>query len=104
WRLTGLILILFSIFTGIYFTQTKSLGKGRGKIKGWWERIKFASTFSALNSVRFNYGYQRSRTTAFKVLTLIQALGFKVLLFFLLKSFANVIPVLNELATKLLPF
>ena len=96
WRLFFWIVILFGVFTAIYFSQTKPLGS-------IMERLRFALNFAWRTSLTLGYGYQQSRTTVFKTLTLIHSVVFKIMLLCLLKAVANVSPLLNDLIGKLLP-
>lgn len=96
WRLFFWILILLGGFTAIYFSQTKPLGS-------IMERLRFALDFTWRTSVTIGYGYQQSRTTLFKTLTLIHSVVFKIMVLCLLKAVANVSPLLNDLIGKLLP-
>ena len=95
-RLFAWIILLFAVFTAIYFTQTKSLNN-------LVQRLKFALAFSWRTSLTLGYGYQQSRTTLFKTLTLVHSIAFKIMLLCLLKAVANVSPLLNDLIGKLLP-
>jgi hypothetical protein len=96
WRLFFWIVLVFGVFTAIYFTQTKLL-------RDLSERLKFALHFSWRTSLTLGYGYQQSRTTLFKWLTLIHSIVFKIMVLCLLKAVANVSPLLNDLIGKLLP-
>lgn len=100
--LVGLWILLFYLFfTALYWTQPRALTLDRSKWWDWWKRLTFVFDFSARTSWKWFYGYENARTPLFKVLTVIHSLGFKVLLFFLLKAFSNTSPLLNELVGKL---
>jgi uncharacterized protein YjbI with pentapeptide repeats len=100
-RVTLWILLFYLFFTALYWTQTGAMKLERSKWWGRWQRLTFVVDFSARTSWKWLYGYENARTPLFKVLTVIHSLGFKVLLFFLLKAFSNTSPLLNELVGKL---
>jgi hypothetical protein len=95
------MLVAFLAFTALYFSQPRALALDRAKWWGLWSRVKFAVEFSVRTSWKLLHGYEHARTPLFKVLALVQSIGFKVLAFFLLKAFSNTSPLLNELVGKL---
>jgi len=98
----GLWILLFCIFfTGLYWANPRAITLDRSKWWGLRDKITLVVGFSARTSWKLLYGYQNARTPAFKALALIQSIGFKVLIFFLLKAFSNTSPLLNELVGKL---
>lgn len=97
WRLLGWILVVYFAFTGIYWTQTRALASGAKRASGQMKRFTFALAFSLRTSWKLDYGVQNARTPAFKIVTLIHSIGFKVLLLCLLHVMANLSPLLHEL-------
>jgi hypothetical protein len=100
-RLIVWILIVYSLFTVVYWTQTKSLAAGQGRWHEELDRLRFSLIFSLRTSWKVGYGYQNARSSIFKTLTLTQSILFKVMLLCLIKVLSNTSPLLNELIGKL---
>lgn len=101
-RLLGWMLIVLVVFTIVYWTQTAELVQGKHKLKDAWRRLRFALAFSLRTSWTLGFGYTNSRTTIFKILTMVHSIGFKILVLCLLQAFANTSPLLNQLVGKLI--
>ena len=96
----GWMCALFALFTLVYWTQTRALASGRFKLENAWIRLKFASAFSLRTTWEVRLWLPKLRTSAFKIITLVHSIGFKVLFILLLQAFANTSPLLNELVGK----
>jgi uncharacterized protein YjbI with pentapeptide repeats len=101
-RLLGWMLVVFLLFTSVYWTQTKELAHHRNKLKDAWKRLELATAFSLRTSWTLGFGYNNARTPTFKIITLVHSIGFKILLLCLLQTFANTSPLLNQLVGKLI--
>lgn len=94
--------VTVSCFALLYLTQVTSLGAKRSRLMRWWMRLCFAVSFSARTSLQPKYGFDRSLTSTFKVITAIQWVISVVLLTCLLYSISKTNPLANELLKKLL--
>jgi hypothetical protein len=65
--------------------------------------LEWTLAFTWLTSWKMLYGFTNSRSLLFKGLTLLHALGFKVLLVCLVQVISNVSPLLHTILGKLLP-
>jgi uncharacterized protein YjbI with pentapeptide repeats len=102
WRVGGWMLLVYLLFTSVYWTQTKSLAAKKTKWEGWSARLQFALRFAWLTSWKFGYGLEHARTRRFKIVTLVHSVGFKIMILCLLHVFANISPMLNSLMGKIL--
>lgn len=103
-KLTGWMMLITLVFAGLYWKHPESVAEENEKPRvGWWQRLKFALAFSLRTSWKFGYGYEHARTKTLKLITIIQSIGFKIMLLSLLTVFSNTSPLLNELLGKLLP-
>jgi hypothetical protein len=94
-RLLAWILLVFAIFTFIYWRELPPAVTSR---------FARAAMFSLNNSWKWKYGFDNAQTPLFKAITLTQSIATKVLLICLLQALSNVSPVLNSIAGKFIPF
>lgn len=95
-RLAGWIVIVYSVFTLIYWTQTRGMASAMA-------RVRFAAYFSLRNSLTIFYGFERTLTPLFKGIALFQAVVAKIMFILLLQAISNVSPLLKELFGKFIP-
>ena len=101
-RVAFWLILSYAVFTLIYWTQTRGISVA-GRWTGFWKRLKFAGRFSWLTAYKLTFGWENSRTWPFKIITMLQSIGTKVMLFFFFKSLANISPLFSELVNKVLP-
>jgi uncharacterized protein YjbI with pentapeptide repeats len=101
-RVFGWMLVVSAFFTAVYWTQTRELIVPHSRLESFRRRLAFSVTFSLRTAWAWTFGFNNSRTTTFKIITVVHSLVFKILLLFLLQAFANTSPLLNQLAGKLI--
>ena len=97
------MLLVYLIFTIIYWVRPKSVSIGHGTKGGRWGRFKAALNFSLHTSLKFSYGYNKATSVPFKVLAFLQAAEFKIMVLLLLTAVSHTSPLLNDLLGKLVP-
>jgi len=95
--------LLVLVFAFVYWTQLATIAADESVLVRRWLRAKYALVFSARTTWQLSYGYEQSRTTTFRVVTLLQSAAGKALLTCFAYSLSHTSPLLNELMKKLLP-
>ena len=103
WGLLGWILLIQLLFTLLYWTQTRFMA-GRSDRRSWHtKRLAFAVDFGWRTALSWRHGITNSRSQLFRLVTLVHAVGLKMLLVLLFICVANVSPLLHSIITKLVP-
>lgn len=102
-RLFLWMLIIFAVFTTAYWTQTRDMMVDGRYWPSQLARLRQVCHFSFRNSLTLFYGFDRSRTLAFKVITLSQSVLSKIMFIILLKAVSNISPLLRDIVGKLIP-
>lgn len=96
----GVILVSFA---GVYWTQLADLYTGHSPVARMWLRARAALLFSLRTAWEVKYGYENSRTSTFRAITLLESALGKLLFACFAYSVSHTSPLLNELLKKLLP-
>jgi uncharacterized protein YjbI with pentapeptide repeats len=95
--------IMVVAFACLYATQLRSLGEKQPPLRRIFLRAQHALVFSARTAWELRFGYQNSRSTAFKCITLVESVLGKALLACFAYALTQTSPLLSDLMKKLLP-
>jgi len=94
---------LFAVSFWIYWTQTSPLSERNGS-QVWTARIRYTLSFTWQTLVKPFFGWNNSTSPFFKAYSLFASVAFKLCILFFLQGAANISPLLNSVASKLLAF
>ncbi len=103
-RLLAWMAAIFVFFVACYFTQTRFLASSGDRFLDYRRRVRFSVLFAVRTSWTLGYGYRNTRTAAFRAIALANSVGIKVMVILVLKSVANLSPLLNDVAGRLIRF
>jgi Pentapeptide repeats (9 copies) len=84
------------LFVPVYYTQTAPLSEPR-------RRLAYSLRFSAERCLKFDVTGSAARTTIFKIVTITQSMGAKVIALLFLKAMASRFPMVEGVLSKVLP-
>jgi hypothetical protein len=106
-RLILWMTIIYLLFTLVYYIELLHRpGVARANREAHKHDLKILRQilyFSFRNSLTLTYGFERSRTLLYKIITLFQAVLAKAMLVLLFQAFANISPLLHDFLGKIVP-